>query len=68
MIWIVLSLLVAGYGIWYAINPLPYLQKRMNRKDVPQKSVRTARIVGVTLAAMGIISAVCQVIGMMLAK
>lgn len=67
MVWIVLSLLVAGYGVWYAINPVPYLQKRMNQKDVPEKSVKTARMVGVALAAMGIISAICQVVGTALA-
>ncbi|OUN25172.1 hypothetical protein [Pseudoflavonifractor sp. An85] len=67
MVWLVLSLLVTGYGVWYAINPVPYLQKRMNRKDVPEKSVRTARIVGIALAAMGVISAICQVVGMTIA-
>ena len=38
MIWMIVSLLVAVYGVWYAVNPLPYLQRRMGRKGGPGHS------------------------------
>ena len=60
MIWMIVSLLVAVYGVWYAVNPRPYLQRRMKQKDVPEQSVRTARMVGILLAVLGIGVAVIQ--------
>lgn len=60
MVWMIASLLVAGYGVWYAVNPLPYLQRRMNRKDIPAQSIKTARCVGVALAVLGLALAVFQ--------
>lgn len=62
MTWMIVSLLVAGYGVWYAANPLPYLQRRMKRKDVPEQSVKTARIVGIVLAVLGVAVAVYQAV------
>ena len=63
MIWMIVSLLVAVYGVWYAVNPLPYLQRRMKRKDVPEHSVKTARIVGIVLAVVGVAVAGFQGVG-----
>ncbi len=60
MTWLIVSLLVAAYGVWYAVNPRPYLQRRMKQKDVPEQSVRTARMVGILLAVLGIGVAVIQ--------
>ena len=54
MTWLMVSLLVAVYGVWYAVNPRPYLQRRMKRKDVPEQSVRTARMAGIFLAVVGV--------------
>ena len=64
MIWMIVSLLVAVYGVWYAVNPLPYLQRRMKRKDIPEHSVKTARIVGIVLAVLGVAVAVFQAVGL----
>lgn len=64
MAWMIASLLVAGYGVFYAINPLPYLQRRMKRKDVPGQSVKTARAVGVVLTVLGLGVAIYQAIGL----
>ena len=60
MTWLIVSLLVAVYGVWYAVNPRPYLQRRMKQKDMPEQSVRTARMVGILLAVLGIGVAVIQ--------
>lgn len=60
MVWMIVSLLVAGYGVLYAANPRPYLQRRMNRKDVPARSIQTARCVGVVLVVLGLASAALQ--------
>lgn len=67
MVWMIVSLLVVVYGVWYAVNPRPYLQRRMGRKDVPEHSVRTARIVGIVLAVLGVAAALCQVVALGLA-
>lgn len=64
MTWMIVSLLVAGYGVFYAINPLPYLQRRMKRKDVPEQSVKTARAVGVVLTVLGLGVAIYQAMGL----
>lgn len=64
MVWMIVSLLVAVYGVWYAVNPLPYLQRRMKREDIPEHSVKTARIVGIVLAVLGATVAVYQAVGL----
>ena len=64
MIWMIVSLLVAVYVVWYAVNPLPHLPRRMKRKDVPEHSVKTARIVGIVLAVLGVAVAVFQAVGL----
>ena len=64
MAWMIVSLLVAVYGAWYAVNPRPYLQRRMKRKDVPQQSIRLARIAGVALVILGVVSALAQAVSL----
>lgn len=64
MTWMIVSLLVAGYGVFYAINPRPYLRRRMKRKDVPEQSVKTARMVGVVLTVLGLGVAIYQAVGL----
>ena len=64
MTWMIVSLLVAGYGVYYAIHPLSYLQRRMKREDVPEQSVKTARIVGIVLAVLGLGAAAYQAVGL----
>ena len=64
MTWMIVSLLVAVYGVWYAVNPRPYLQRRMKRKDVPAQSVKTARMVGIVLTVLGLGVAIYQAVGL----
>ena len=64
MTWLMIRFLVAVYAGWYAVIPRPYLQRRMKRKDVPEQSVRTARMVGIVLAVLGIVVAVIQAVNL----
>ena len=64
MTWMIVSLLVAVYGVWYAVNPRPYLQRRMKRKDVPEQSVKTALMVGIVLTVLGLGVAIYQAVGL----
>lgn len=54
MVTLIVSVFILGYGVWYAKNPLPYLRRRFGREDIPKTSVKTARIVGVILAVLGL--------------
>lgn len=64
MTWLIVSLLVAVYGVWYAVNPRPHLQRRMKRQDVPEQSVRTARIFGIVLIVLGVSAAVIHAVNL----
>ena len=62
MFYILVVIFSLVYGIWYAINPMPSLQKKYKDEEVPQLAVRTARISGVVIAVVGVVCIVANVI------
>lgn len=61
---LLIYLFILGYGLWYAINPTPALKRKFG-EDVPKVSVKTARIVGGAIAAVGLIGAIYTAVGLL---
>ena len=58
MFYIFLGVFCVVYGIMYAANPMKSLEKKYAGDEVPKIAVRTARISGVVIAAVGAVVAV----------
>ena len=49
-------------GVWYAVNPMRVLSKKYMGDEVPPVAVKTARIMGVVLAVIGIAGIVVTIV------
>ena len=65
MLVLLVYLFILGYGLWYAINPMPSLKRRFGEDAVPPVSVKTARIVGGAIAAVGLIGAIYTAVSLL---
>ncbi|MGN0985496.1 MAG: hypothetical protein ACI4OU_03295 [Candidatus Enterenecus sp.] len=61
MLILLVDLFIFGYGLWYAINPIPSLKRKFREDEVPREAIRTAHIVGGVIAAVGLVCAVYTV-------
>lgn len=62
MLYIVIGIFCAIYGIRYALDPMDSLKKKFKDEEIPKASVYTARISGVVIAAAGVVIAVVNYI------
>ena len=61
MLYILIGVFALIYGVWYAINPLPPLQRKFGNDEVPKQSILAARISGVVIAVIGVVCIVVSV-------
>jgi uncharacterized membrane protein YidH (DUF202 family) len=65
MIYLIVSLLIAAYGAWYAKDPVRILRRKCGTDEVPQTSIKTARVIGVALVVIGVASFLYNAVGLL---
>ena len=61
-VYLVIWAAVLAYGVWYGVNPMRVLSKKYMGDEVPPVAVKTARIMGVVLAVIGIAGIVVTIV------
>jgi hypothetical protein len=67
MISLIASLVLAVYGVWYAKDPMRILRRKYGSDEVPQTSIKAARVIGVVLVVIGVASFLYNAVGLLCA-